>query len=144
MATTSSRVLSLFIAVLVGALPACRTVHPPFDAEGTNAILVGPGAKDLSIPNAYLWKDATHDDTAVWVSLDSKKILYIDFKDEIFEGMQRQPDTGRYRVQCQGSRCDSGHIRSDAAHNTPHVYWQTLVDTSGNAKVSDGMIIIKP
>jgi len=143
MATTSSRVLSLFIAVLVGAAAACAPVHPPFDAAGTNALLVGPRPQDLTIQRLYLWQDATHDDVAVWVSLDPKEKLHIDFKDEIFQEMKRQ-DNGPFQVQCVGSRCDSGKLKKGVEHNKEYKYTQTLEDPSGEKHSFDGMIIIKP
>jgi hypothetical protein len=140
--STSSRILSLLVPLLAGALVACASrPHPPFDADGTNAILVGPGPNDLSIPNAYLWEPAG--DVAVWVSRDRTKLLYIDFEKEIFEGMDRQ-ENGLYRVKCQTSRCDSGAIKRGTEHNIKYKYTQTLVDSSGELEKADGMIIIKP
>ena len=149
MATKPSRVWLSSIALLVGVVISCSSrsggspqppVHPPFDAEGTNAILVGPGAQQVSIGNAFLWPD--RGDVAVWVAIDPKSTLYIDFKEEIFEGMT-QPSPGTYRVNCMGARCDSGKIRAGVAHKA-YEYTQTILLASGKADKADGRIIIKP
>lgn len=143
MATTSSRVLTLLGALLVGGLlvwmlksPPVRP-HPPFDADGTNAILVGPKAADVSIPRAYLSKKAN--DMVVWVAKDPKAGLYIDFEKEVFEDMT--PTGGRYRVVCEKSRCDSHAIKAEPGE---YVYYQTLVDSSGTPVKEDGWIVINP
>lgn len=149
MATKSSLGLLSFVVLLVGGVVSCSSrsggsaqppVHPPFDAEGTNAILVGPGAQQVSIANAFLWPD--RGDVAVWVAIDPKSTLYIDFTEEIFEGMT-QPSPGVYRVNCVGSRCDSGKVKTGVAHRA-YVYTQTILLGSGKADKADGRIIIKP
>jgi hypothetical protein len=148
METQPSRVWLSSMALLVGAVVSCTStsggsgqppVHPPFDAEGTNAILVGPGAQDVSIANAFLWPD--RGDVTVWVAIDPKSTLYIDFTEEIFEGMT-QPSPGVYRVNCVGARCDSGKVKAGVAHKA-YVYMQTILAAS-KADKADGRIIIKP
>ncbi len=134
------------ISAIVGAILALtlRPVprpHPPFEADGTNAILVGPKAKNLSIPTDHL--DAAQGDVAVWVSANPKATLYIDFHEEIFDGMTKLPG-GLYRVQCSGNRCDSGPIKSGVPHDPKgYKYDQTITDASGTDH-EDGRIIIKP
>ena len=152
MAANSSGVLLASVVSLGTLVVACSStsggsgsppVHPPFDAEGTNAILVGPGPQQLSIPNAFLRQDATHDDTATWVASDPDATLYIDFHDEIFEGMTPS-GPGLYRVRCAGSRCDSGHLKKGVAHNKWFEYDQTVILPPGTKAKADGRIIIKP
>jgi hypothetical protein len=135
-------ILFLIIGAIGGRFLWPFLPHPPFHAAGTNAIIVGPHAKDLSIPTNDLWQDQTHDDVLIWVALDPRSTLFIDFKDEVFEGMT-QPSPGIYRVQCAGSRCDSGKIKKGAKHQE-YKYAQTLVDPSGKKDYEDGHIIIKP
>jgi len=136
--------LVLLIVGLVIGLVRRTPVRAPFEAEGTNAILVGPAAADVSISTNYLWQDATHSDVVVWVALDPKATLLIDFHEEIFDGMTRQPN-GLYRAQCAGSRCDSGHIKQGVKHGLPGFkYDQTLVLPNGKTDHADGRIIIKP
>src|SRR5215472_10188567 len=95
MATTSSRTLSLLVALFLGGLLAWllkpagpprspAPVHPPFEAEKSNAVLVGPTAKEITITRLTLYKP---DDVAWWNSRDPNKLLWIEFDEQVFANM---------------------------------------------------------
>jgi hypothetical protein len=144
MANGSSRVLpvilSLVVGFAVGWLIRSQVGLPPAAKKGTSAIVVGPKAKDLTIPELHLSR--SNQDVAFWVSKDKAKKLYIEFTEELFENMQRQPNN-RFRVDCKGRHCYSDEIKEGAAYKN-YKYWQILDDGSGHPDEADGMIIIDP
>ena len=128
--------LSVLGLTLLGFFAACATA--PTTAKA-HAIVVGPMAKDLTIPVLHMSRG--RHDVVFWASSDSTKKLYIEFTDEPFQNMTRQGN-GRFQVQCQGRQCYSDEIKPDAPYG-PHKYWQIL-DKNGNKEEADGIIIIDP
>ncbi len=141
MAIGSSQIGPVLAAFVVGAgvgfLIGRSTVATPQGATFT--VVVGPSAAELSIPTVTL--SATKKERVIWLAKDSTRTLLIEFSEQPFNGMQRQPSL-RYRVQCQAGRCDSGSINPSAEYKD-YKYWQTLVDASGTRDEVDGHIIIK-
>lgn len=142
MANGSSRVLtvilSIVIALAAGWFIGSRARPQPSADKGIKAIVVGPKAKDLTIPRLNMSR-GDHD-VAFWVSKDKAKKLYIEFTEEVFENMQRQSN-GRYRVQCNGRHCYSDEIKEGTPY-TEYKYWQILDTGTPPPDEADGIIII--
>jgi hypothetical protein len=139
--TTGSQIGSVLAALVVGAgvgfLIGRSSGAPPQGATFT--VVVGPTAAELSIPTVTL--SARNGERVIWLAKDSARTLLIEFAEQPFNGMQRQPNL-RYRVPCQAGRCDSGSINKSATYKD-YKYWQTLVDATGTRDEVDGHIIIQ-
>ncbi len=143
MANGATRWVSILIALLIGvglgwllcSRPAARPVY------GSNSILVGPTAKQLTIPTLEI--SIKNHDVVWWNSRDPGKDLLIEFEEQAFED-PKQGKYGNFRVKCQGPSCFSGPIWANAEPKK-YKYWQVLVDPSDptNEDKEDGWIVIQ-
>ena len=140
MATGSSQTTALVVAFVVG-VGVGWAIGTYTATPGTIfSVVVGPSASDVFPSSVTLSRG--HGDMATWTAKDPGKTLFIEFTEQPFQGMQPQTGTGRYRVACQGGRCDSGSISQSAPYKD-YKYWQTLVDVTTNQQdTADGHIII--
>src|SRR5262249_48085083 len=97
-------ILALVIGLIVGWL--LHRAPPPAAAFGSNSILVGPGADQLTIKRL----NVAGNDIVWWNSRNPKRVLWIEFEKDIFEGATPGLK-GRFRVQCAGATCYSGDIK---------------------------------
>jgi hypothetical protein len=148
MAKALSRFSTAILVVLVAASLGCTTTQThgghAFIKKGTQAVVVGPKAKDISIDKLRLSKG--NEDIAFWATDKKSKALSIEFEKEVFENMTRLSN-GRYQVDCKGRFCFSGEIKipyneGGDVYNT-YKYWQVLAE-GGTQDVADGIIIIDP
>lgn len=144
MANGSTRWLThtsvLAVGVVLGFL--LRFLLPAGPVSGSNSILVGPAAKHLTIPELELSK--SDHDVVWWNARNPRKSLWIEFEEEIFEGMT-PGKFGKFRVQCNGANCFSGPIREGAPEKKKYKYWQVLVapENPDNPDKEDGWIVIQ-
>jgi hypothetical protein len=140
---------AILVVVVAAALGGASTRtdggHLKVIKKGTNAVVVGPKAKDISIDELRLSKG--NQEVAFWSSDKKSKLLSIEFEKEVFENMT-QLGNGRYQVNCKGRFCLSDDIKiaynaGGDVYNT-YKYWQVLVENGGTPDVSDGIIIIDP
>ena len=131
--------LALVVGFVIGDRIGPRLAFWPFTPKGVHAIVVGPRAQDLSLPLVEISKK--DEDVLFWVSKSKGRVLYIEFEEELFEGMK--PVNGRFRVECKGRICQSGEIKPGAPENKEHKYWQILENPDGSSRDKvDGRIII--
>jgi hypothetical protein len=146
-------VLSLFIGFLIG-----RTVTPPPPPgppptvtatpdtcvnKGNHTVTVGPKASDLNGDDCLKLKKS---ELLTWVAKDPKRVLTIEFEDQIFENMTPgHVENGKqlYVVDCRNRHCFSRSVKQDAVPDVKHKYWQFLSDEGGgNPDKADGWIVI--
>jgi hypothetical protein len=141
MAMQTSRFLAAVVVLLVGvAIGATLAARGAFDKlftpSGVRAVVVGPDPARLSIGKLRISKDRA--DVVFWAARRKDDRLFIEFEDEVFEGMEAQAN-GRYRVQCAGRTCYSREIKGAYGD---FKYWQILIGPDGTPREADGRIII--
>lgn len=141
MATPLSRSLAAIVflvaGVAIGGILAVRGVFDKlFTPSGVRAIIVGPDPSKLSIGKLRISKEKA--DVVFWAARRKDDRLFIEFEDEVFEGMEAQAN-GRYRVQCAGRTCYSREIKGAYGD---FKYWQILIGPDGTPREADGRIII--
>jgi hypothetical protein len=140
-------VLGLFIGFLIGRAVAPGTPPPPMDkcpGKGNITITVGPEAKNLNGNECV--KIKKHE-FVTWVAKEPKRMLTIEFESEIFDDMTPgHIENGKqlYAVDCKNRHCFSRGVKSGAATDVQHKYWQFLSDDpgGGNPDKADGWIVI--
>jgi len=147
MSNGSSRWIGTLVALVIGGILGwlVRGSAPPTPGpqvtSGSNSILVGPAAKQLTIPRLEISKK--DHDVVWWNSRDADKVLYVEFETEIFKNM-KPGKYGKFRVRCERASCYSDAIL-DNAPEKEHKYWQVLADPSGVSAddKEDGWIVIQ-
>ena len=148
-------VLGLFIGFLIGRAAAPPQTPPgppptvtagpaPCAAKGNHTVTVGPKASDLNGDDCLKLKK---DQLLTWVSKDPKRVLTIEFEEQLFEEMAPGHNiNGKqlYVVDCRNRHCFSRGVKSEVPENdVRHKYWQFLSDEGGgNPDQADGWIVI--
>jgi hypothetical protein len=148
-------VLALFIGFLVGRAvsphqppgppPTVTPLPEPCSAKGNHTVTVGPKASDLNGDDCLKLKK---DQLLTWVAKDPKRMLTIEFEDQIFDGMTPGHNVNGkqlYVVDCRNRHCFSRSVKSDVPEDgAKHKYWQFLSDDpgGGNPDQADGWIVI--
>lgn len=153
LAIVITAVVGLFIGFLIGRTsPVPPPPGPPPTVtatpgacpnKGNHTITVGPRASDLNGDDCLRLKKT---ELLMWVAKDPQRELTIEFEDQIFDGMTPgHVENGKqlYVVDCRNRHCFSRTVKSEAAPDVKHKYWQYLSDPGGgNPDKADGWIVI--